>query len=144
MGWLGDIFSKATQTLGNVYDSVKKTASNVYHTATNWAKGKFTAPGGYKYCGPGNDLDEGNPINASDSACRQHDMDYDRFRKLKDAGKITKDELKDLVRESDDRLISNLRQSPDRDIGSYLSELGIRAKKKAEDLGILDPEKFVT
>lgn len=144
MGWFGDLFSKASQTVGNVYDSFKNTVGNVIHTASNWAKGKFTAPGGYRYCGPGNELDEGNPINASDSACIQHDMDYDRFRKAKDAGKIGDKELRDLVRESDDRLISNLRQDPSRDIGSYLSELGISAKKKAEDWGLISPERFVT
>lgn len=144
MGWLSDLWSGASQTLGKVYDAVKNTAGNVLHTATNWAKGKFTAPGGYRYCGPGNDLDEGDPINASDSACRQHDIDYDRFRKQKDAGRINDKELRDLVRESDDRLISNLRADPKRDIGSYLSELGIRAKKKAEDWGLLSPERFVT
>jgi hypothetical protein len=144
MGWFGDLFSKASQTVGNVYDSFKNTVGNVIHTASNWAKGKFTAPGGYRYCGPGNELDEGNPINASDSACRQHDIDYDRFRKAKDAGKIGDKELRDLVRESDDRLISNLRQDPNRDLGSYLSELGISAKKKAEDWGLISPERFVT
>lgn len=144
MGWFGDLFSKASQTVGNVYDSFKNTVGNVIHTASNWAKGKFTAPGGYRYCGPGNELDEGNPINASDSACRQHDIDYDRFRKAKDAGKIGDKELRDLVRESDDRLISNLRQDPNRDLGSYLSELGISAKKKAEDWGLISPERYVT
>jgi hypothetical protein len=144
MGWFSDLYNKASQTLGNVFDTVKKTVGNVVQTASNWTKGKFTAPGGYRYCGPGNDLDEGEPINASDSACRQHDIDYDRFRKMKDAGKIGDKELRDLVRESDDRLISNLRQDSNRDLGSYLSELGIRAKKKAEDWGILSPEKFVT
>jgi hypothetical protein len=144
MGWFGDLYNKASQTLGNVFDTVKNTVGNVVQTASNWAKGKFTAPGGYRYCGPGNDLDEGEPINASDAACRQHDIDYDRFRKMKDAGKIGDKELRDLVRESDDRLINNLRQHSNRDLGSYLSELGIQAKKKAEDWGILSPEKFVT
>jgi hypothetical protein len=144
MTWLNDLWEGAKNTVGTVYDAVKNTVGNVAQTASNWAKGKFTAPGGYKYCGPGNDLDEGDPINASDSACRQHDMDYDRFRKAKDAGKISDKELRNLVRESDDRLIGNLRQDPKRDIGSYLSELGIRAKKKAEDWGVLSPEKFVT
>jgi hypothetical protein len=144
MGWFGDIFSKASQTIGNVYDSVKNTAGTLFKTAQNWSQGRFLAPGGYRYCGPGNDLNSGDPINASDSACRQHDMDYDRFRKAKDAGKIGDKELRDLVRESDDRLLSNLRQDSKRDIGSYLSELGIRAKKTAEDLGLLSPERFVT
>lgn len=144
MGWFGDLFNKAKATIGNVYDTTKKTIGNVIYTAKNWMSGKYTAPGGYKYCGPGNDLEEGNPINASDSACRQHDIDYDRFKKLKDAGKVAKDELKNLIRESDDRLLSNLDQSPDRDLGSYLSELGIRAKKKAEDWGLLSPETFLS
>lgn len=144
MTWLSDLWSGASQTLGKVYDAVKNTAGNVLYTAKNWSKGVFTAPGGYRYCGPSNDLDSGEPINASDSACRQHDIDYDRFRKEKDAGRISDKELRDLVRESDDRLIGNLQQAPNRDIGSYLSELGIRAKKKAEDWGLLSPERFVT
>jgi hypothetical protein len=143
MGWLGDLWSSAKQTASNLYDTAKKTIGTVTDMAKNWSQGKFTAPN-KRYCGPGNELDEGDPIDASDSACRQHDMDYDRFRKAKDAGKINDKELRDLVRESDDRLIYNLRQAPDRDLGSYLSELGIRAKNKAEDWGLLSPEKFVT
>ena len=136
MGFLGDLWNKATATVSNLYESAKQ-------TATDWLKGKYMAPGGYRYCGPGNSLEEGEPINASDASCRQHDIDYDRFAKLRGEGKVGKEELKQLIRESDDRLISNLRQVPDRDIGSYLSELGIRAKKKAEDWGLLDPERFV-
>lgn len=107
-------------------------------------KGAFTAPGGYRYCGPGNSLDAGDPINASDSACRQHDMDYDNFKKQKDKGRISDKELRDLVRESDDRLISNLQKTTNRDVGSYLSEYGIKAKKLAEDWGLLSPEQFVS
>lgn len=143
MGFLGDIWNKVSSTVSNIYEGGKNTINSIMKTATNWSQGKFTAPGGYRYCGPGNDLNSGDPINPSDASCRQHDIDYDRFRKLKDQGKISKDELKNLVRESDDRLISNLRNDPSRDIGSYLSELGIRAKQKAEDWGLLDPEKFV-
>ena len=143
MGWFSDLYEGAKSTVGNVYNAVKNTLGNVVQTAKNWSQGKYTAPGGYRYCGPGNDLDEGEPINASDSACRQHDLDYDRFRKAKDTGKIGDKELRDLVRESDERLIGNLRQDPNRDIGSYLSELGIQAKKKAEDWGLISPERFV-
>lgn len=137
MGVFSDIFDKVKTTASNVYDTVSSTVKN-------WSEGKFLAPGGYRYCGPGNALDSGEPINASDAACRQHDINYSDFRKQKDKGNISDKELKDLVRESDDRLISNLRQAPSRDLGSYLSEMGIRAKKFAEDLGILSPEKFVT
>jgi len=137
MNWLSDIYETGKKTLSNVYDSVSLTVKN-------WSEGKYTAPFGYRYCGPNNDLDSGEPKNASDAACRQHDIDYDNFKKAKDKGQLSPAELKALVRESDDRLISNLRQAPDRDLGSYLSEMGIRGKKFAEDLGLLSPEKFVT
>lgn len=143
MGWLTDIYNKVSSTVGNVYDTLKTTAKN-------WSEGKFLAPGNYKFCGPGNPLDEDYVnkhlpgANPSDTACYQHDKDYENFRKLKDQGKISDQELKSLVRESDDRLISNLKADPARDLGSYLSEMGIRGKKFAEDLGLLSPERFVT
>jgi len=136
MTWFGDLFQSAKSKISNVYDTVKATVKN-------WSEGKFMAPGGYKYCGPGNDLDEGDPLNNSDAHCRQHDIDYSNFAKLKDQGKLGGTELKSLIRESDDRLIGNLQKEPSRDLGSYLSEMGIRAKKFAEDLGILNPEQFV-
>ena len=137
MGWFGDLYQKAKTGISNVYDTVKDTVKN-------WSEGKYLAPGGYNYCGPGNPLQNGEPKNASDSACRQHDMDYDNFKKLKDKGQLSPSEIKNLVRESDDRLIGNLQKAPGRDLGSYLSEMGIRAKKFAEDYGILSPEQFVT
>ena len=134
MGWFGDIWNTVSNKVSNVYDSVKETVSN-------WSKGFYSAPGGYRYCGAGNDLENGEPKNASDALCRQHDIDYSNFAKQRD--KLTKDELKNLVRESDDRLVSGLQQLKDRDIGSRLAEYGIRAKQKLEDWGILSPDKFV-
>ena len=134
MGWFGDIWNTVSNKVSNVYDSVKETVSN-------WSKGFYSAPGGYRYCGAGNDLENGEPKNASDALCRQHDTDYSNFAKQRD--KLTKDELKNLVRESDDRLVSGLQQLTDRDIGSRLAEYGIRAKQKLEDWGILSPDKFV-
>lgn len=132
MGWLSDIWESAKKKVTSIYDTVKETASN-------WLSGKYLAPGGYKYCGPGNDLNAGEPLNASDALCRQHDMDYSHFAKSGAKG----DELKQLVRESDDRLVSGLQALPNRDLGSYLSEYGIRAKKKLEDWGFLSPDRFV-
>lgn len=35
----------------------------------------FTLPG-YKYCGPGNSLNNGLPSNSLDEACLEHDKDY--------------------------------------------------------------------
>lgn len=136
MGWLGDLWDSAKQKATGLYNSVKETASN-------WLSGKYLAPGGYRYCGPGNPIDNGDPINPSDALCRQHDMDYERFANMRSDG-ADKDELKRLIRESDDRLVSGLQQATNRDMGSRLAEYGIRTKKKLEDWGLLDHEKFVT
>lgn len=142
MTWFSDLFEKTKSTLSNAYDTVA-------NTVKNWSQGMYLAPG-KRFCGPGNPLSEDYVkkylpgADPSDTACYQHDKDYESFKKQKDAGKISDKELKDLVRESDDRLISNLRNDPGRDLGSYLSEYGIRAKKFAEDLGLLSPDKFVT
>lgn len=133
MGWFSDLYERGKSF-------VKDTVSSAKQTLSNWSKGVFTAPGGYKYCGPGNSLDSGEPKNASDSLCRQHDIDYSNFAKAKVKGK----ELADLVRESDQRLITGLQKSPDRDVGSYLSEYGIRAKNALENWGIIKPDMFVT
>lgn len=135
MGWLGDLWDSARQKATNIWEGVKQTASN-------WLSGKYLAPGGYNYCGPGNPLDNGEPINESDALCRQHDIDYDRFAKMREQG-ASKDELRKLIRESDDRLVSGLQNASNRDLGSRLSEYGIRTKKTLEDWGVLDPEKFV-
>lgn len=134
MGWLGDLWDSAKKKVTSIYDSVKETASN-------WLSGKYLAPGGYRYCGPGNALNAGEPINASDALCRQHDIDYSNFAKVKD--KTPKEELNKLIRESDNRLVEGLQSLQDRDLGSRLAEYGIRAKKKLEDWGILSPDKFV-
>jgi len=133
MGWFSNIFERAKSGISNVVDAVK-------NTYDNWSKGFYSAPGKYKYCGPGNPINNGEPANASDSACRQHDIDYDNFKKTGVKGR----ELNDLVRESDERLISNLQKAPDRDVGSYFAEYGIRAKKQLENWGILNPNQFVT
>ena len=115
-----------SEKVGDVYNTVKDTVGN-------WSKGQFLAPNS-KFCGPGNPLDDDyvskHLPNASHSgkSCYQHDKDYDNFKKLKDVGKISDNELKGLVRESDNRLISNLQTGP-RDLASYLSEYGIKAKK---------------
>ena len=70
----------------------------------------------------------------------QHDIDYENFKKTCVKGK----ELKDLVRESDNRLVEGLQSQKDRDVGSYLSEYGIRAKRQLEDWGLLKPDQFVS
>jgi hypothetical protein len=132
MGFFSNLFERGKKWLTETVDNAK-------YTLSNWAKGAYTAPGGYRYCGPNNPLNAGEPKNASDALCRQHDIDYSNFAKAGVKGK----ELADLVRESDNRLIQGLQKLPDRDVGSYLSEYGIRAKNALENWGILKPDAFV-
>ena len=138
MGFFSDIFDKVKTGVSSLYEGAKKTITDV-------SKGFYSAPGGYRYCGPGNPITreyirDNPPINASDAKCMQHDIDYENFKKTGVKGK----ELADLVRESDNRLVEGLQKESDRNIGSYFSEYGIRAKKALEDWGILKPEQFVT
>tara|TARA_R110002126_G_scaffold189385_2_gene337690 strand:- start:4537 stop:4950 length:414 start_codon:yes stop_codon:yes gene_type:complete len=132
----------------DLWNTAKNTVGTVMDTANNWMKGIYTAPGS-KFCGPGNPLDDAYVsehlpgASHSGRSCYQHDKDYDNFKKQKDAGKLSDQELRNLVRESDDRLINNLQNGP-RDAASYLSEYGIKAKKMAEDWGLLRPDQFVT
>jgi len=138
MGFFSDIYNKVKTGVSSLYEGAKKTITDV-------SKGFYSAPGGYKYCGPGNPITreyirDNPPINASDAKCMQHDIDYENFKKTGVKGK----ELADLVRESDNRLVEGLQKESDRNIGSYFSEYGIRAKKALEDWGILKPEQFVT
>lgn len=134
--------------LSNLWDKAKSTVGTIADTAKSWMKGIYTAPGS-KFCGPGNPLDDEYvaehlpTASHSGRSCYQHDKDYENFKKQKDAGKLSDKELKSLVRESDDRLISNLQSGP-RDVASYLSEWGIRAKQKLEDWNLLRPDQFVT
>lgn len=138
------MFGAIKKGLGSLWNSAKSIGlGGLIHTAKNWSQGFFSAPGKYNYCGPGNSLDNGEPTNASDAACRQHDIDYSNFAREHGKGNLGHGEVRNLVRESDQRLISNLQQEQDRDIGSYASEYGIRAKNVLEDLGLLDPMKFV-
>jgi hypothetical protein len=128
---------------GSLYGGLKNAVGTLVDTAKNWSQGSYLAPG-MRYCGPGNPLNNGEPVDASDAACRAHDYEYDAFKKQKDAGRINANELRSLVRESDDRLINNLRAASGRGIGSHMAELAIKAKKRLEDWGWMDPAKFVT
>lgn len=41
---------------------------------------KLTLPG-YKYLGPGNSLDEGDPVNSADAIAKVHDQEYENRTK---------------------------------------------------------------
>ena len=129
------VFGQILRKAKDFFGSAKK-------TVTNWMNGHFLAPGGYNYCGPGNPLDNGNPLNKTDSACQVHDMEYSAISKNKN--KISKDDLNRMVRDSDHKLISAINNSGDDDLGSKMSKFFINGKMKLEDWGILNPNQFVT
>lgn len=126
---------------GNLWKKAKNAFNTIKETAKNWSQGAFLIPG-WRYCGPGNPLDNGEPVNESDAACRQHDTDFANFAKYKDT--MSKKEINDLVRESDKRLISNLKKHESDGIGNTIAQYGIKGKMLLEDLGLLSPYKFLT
>lgn len=52
--------------------------SHWYDEITKILDGDFTLPG-YKYTGPGNDLDKGDPVNSLDAKSKEHDLKYNEF-----------------------------------------------------------------
>jgi hypothetical protein len=142
-----DFAGSVFQGAKDAYDKVGNVAQTVVSTAQKWAGGEYHAPdftggGAYNWCGAGTKIDTaGVPINAVDAACKTHDLDYDRFARIKNT--LPKDEFHRLVRDSDQRLIRSIDQSGQSDWGAKLSRLGIKAKMKAEDWGLIDPGRFV-
>ena len=57
-------------------------------------KNSLTLPG-YNYCGPGNPLDNGNPVNELDAICERHDYCYSKPSVNKnDCDKVMLNEMK--------------------------------------------------
>lgn len=126
---------------GQLFNSAKNFYGTVKNKVSNWMQGPKLAPGGYNYCGPGNPLENGEPKNATDAACKVHDYEYTAFAKNKD--KMSKSDLHRMIRESDHKLIDAIDRSGNNDIGAFLSRNLIKAKTRLEDWGIMNPEQFV-
>lgn len=133
MGFLADIWGKAKDTLLNVYN-----------------KGRSWLTGGSKYIGPMNPLNsayvsENPPIDNVDKGAMFHDFDYSRIAKQRDEGKLTPQEARQLIRESDERFLENTKKyASENPWGSTLGYLGIKGKNLAEDYLGLNPNLFVT
>jgi hypothetical protein len=144
---LRDFAGSVFNNVKEAYDKVGTVGRALVATAEKWAGGEYHAPdftggGVYSYCGPGTKLGSaGQPINAVDSACRTHDIEYDQMAKLK--GTMPTGNFNQLVRQSDEKLIKAIDASGQTDWGARLARWGIRAKTKAEDWGLLNPGKFV-
>ena len=133
MGWLSDLYSKAKSVVSDVYN-----------------RGRSFLTGGSKYIGPFNPLsreyiDANPPSDRVDAGALAHDLDYSRIAKQRDLGKISPNEAKTLIRESDERFLENTKKYADENrIGSTLGYLGIKGKNLAEDYLGLNPNLFVT
>lgn len=80
---------------------------------------------GYKYEGPGNALDIGEPVNKADAVAQQHDYSYDYATNADD------------IREADNNAIDSfvsldtLKDSP---LGGVVGAAGLEAKKVVENI----------
>ena len=62
---------------------------------------------GYKYCGPGNPLDNGSPVNQLDKVCMNHDFCYDSG--------LSKSEC-------DKKMLTNLKNTKSKSIGEKIAK----------------------
>lgn len=144
---LKDFAGSIYNTAKEAYDKVGTVGRALVSTAEKWSQGEYHAPdftggGTYNWCGPGTNINKaGAPINAVDSACRTHDLEYDSMARVK--GTLPTSQFNQMVRASDEKLIRAIDQSGQTDWGARLARWGIRAKTKAEDWGLLNPGKFV-
>jgi hypothetical protein len=133
--------------LGNLWNKAKSFLSNTWNELKNRGSTLLT---GSHYIGPFNALSDEYirthpPKDIVDAGALHHDLDYSRIAKARDAGKISPEETRKLIRESDERFLSNTSKNIDQNRwGGTLGYLGIKAKNLAEDYLGLDPNKFVT
>jgi hypothetical protein len=142
MGFFSDLYDRAKSGVQSFVGGIGKGIQAVKKTYDNWSKGFYSAPGNYNYCGPNNPLENGEPTNRTDSICKNHDYAYEAIKNAGVKGEV----LARQVRDADERMVNDLQALPkdERDVGSYLSEYGIRAKKQLENWGLLRPDQFVT
>ena len=95
-----------------------------------------------EFCGPGTHVKKRIglgilPLNAVDTVCRRHDLDYQR---ITDSDKNKKYKGKQ-VRVADKRMVKSLKNK--KGFNATFARTTIKAKMKVEDLGLLSRTKFV-
>jgi len=106
------------------------------------------------YIGPGTKLDlrlaRGDKgTTNSDAGAKQHDIDYADIQKQLRAKTITKKQAGELVRIADNKLQTNIKQGLKTDksllnrLHASAGDTGMKIKKIAEDIGVLDKTKFI-
>lgn len=87
----------------------------------------------YNYCGPFNDLQNGEPTNSTDSVCKNHDYAYEN------AFNAPKNQQKGLIRQADLTMLDELKTVQPQDfserLGKGIAWGGISAKIALENAG---------
>lgn len=85
--------------------------------------------GGRNYLGPGNELDNGVPVDYIDEVARRHDLDYSRIEKLL----LGREDFREKIREADERAIEEFNKGGP-SWGKFVGQLGLELKKLTEDI----------
>lgn len=116
-----------TQKLKSISEKQIQEELNKLHEKTN-RRGFVVPP--YKYLGPGNDLNRGEPYNEIDSDARIHDIEYSKARNIKNILKSDKN----FINKAGDHIIEGIKlnESPSNIIGSIIGGTGISSKHLIE------------
>ena len=132
--------------LTDLWNSAKDLVSNVYNTVRDRGSTLLTAS---NYIGPWNRVDseyrrKNPPVSSSDRSAMEHDLEYERIAHDRDSGRISAEEARRRIRESDKRVMDGFwhgfREHP---WGSAMGMIGIGGKMILEDKFGLDPNLFV-
>ncbi len=96
-------------------------------------KGEGVVLPGSKYIGPGNKMNKGKPNSKADAYAFQHDIDYDDYIK---AG-VKPSKVYTRYSDADDRLRKRSQQHATKDPHAMATYLGMSAKKKLHDWGVV-------
>jgi hypothetical protein len=139
LDWVSDKASDA-------YNYVKQKVSDVQKDFKDRGTAVLTRT---NYVGPFNRLDDEYirthpPVDIIDEGAMKHDLEYSRIAKLRDDGKIGKEETDKLIRDSDIAFLDNIRKNwKVNPWASALGYAGIRNKNLLEDYVDLDKNLFV-
>jgi len=136
MGFFSNLWSGLKSKVSNVWNEVKQRGTTLLTNS--------------HYIGPFNALSPEYvrthpPKDPVDAGALHHDYDYSRIAKARDAGTISQKEASSLIRESDERFLHNTQKhSHHNPWGAALGYIGIKGKNILEDIGVLNPNTFVT
>ena len=136
MGFFSHLWNGAKNLVSNAWNEIKQRGTTLFTNS--------------HYIGPFNALSPEYvrthpPKDPVDAGALHHDFDYSRIAKARDSGKLSQDEAKKMIRESDERFLENTKANLHHNrLGGTLGYLGIKAKNMLEDAGILSPHQFVT